>query len=88
MRLGDRRNLCNALLEVRGWLQEHFNNRNPIEGLRLEVFDVVDGGGKISFGDGNDPVAHILGNETVKGPDNADHRNVNVGENVGWSADD
>ena len=52
------------------------------------MLDVVDGGRKISLRSGNDPVAHLLWDETVVVPDDADDGNVDVRENVGWGAND
>src|SRR5216684_3739375 len=86
--LRNSRNLRNTALNVRGRLQEDFNNRDSIKRLRLDVFDVVDGGGKRSLRDANDTVAHVLRDETVETPDDADNGNVDGRKNVGWSAND
>jgi hypothetical protein len=37
------------------------------------VLDVINGGGKCSLRDANDPIAHVLRDETVIVPDNTDH---------------
>ena len=52
------------------------------------MLDVVNGGGKCSLCDADDPVAHILRHETVIIPDDADDRNIDVRKNIGWGADD
>src|SRR5207245_5525526 len=65
-------NLGNALLNVCGRLEEHFNNSNSIERLRLDVFDVVDGGRNISLSGGNDPLAYLLCVDIVIVPDDVD----------------
>ena len=84
--LRNSRNLRNTLLNVRGRLEEHFDNRDSIERLRFDVLDVVDGGGKRSLGNANDTVAHVLRDETVIVPDDADDGNIDGRKNVGWSA--
>ena len=58
--LRNSRNLCNTPLNVRGRLQEYFNDRYSIERLRLDVFDIVNGGSKIPLSNGNDAVGHVL----------------------------
>ncbi len=52
------------------------------------MLDVVDGGGKIPLRSGDDPVAHVLRDETVIVPDDADDGNVNVRKDVGWGEDE
>ena len=48
------------------------------------MVDIVDRGGQRAFGQCNDAAGHIGGRETLVLPHDADDRNVNVGENVGW----
>ena len=74
--LRDRRDLCNALLKVGGRLQEHLHNCNPIERLRLQVFDVVHGCSKVPLRNNDNPIGHILWDETGIGPDDAYDGNV------------
>src|ERR1700733_3289745 len=52
------------------------------------MFDVVDDCGHVSLGDADNAVRHVLGNQTVVIPDDADHRNVDVGKDIGWRAKD
>ena len=82
------RDLRNALLYVRDGLQEDFNHRDSAERLRLDVLDVVDGGSKIPLRNRDNPVGHVLRDENVIGPDDADDRNIDIRKNVGWSAND
>src|SRR5437667_250689 len=51
------------------------------------MLDIINGGGKRSLRDANDPVGHVLRHEAVIVPDDADHRNVDVRENVRWGAE-
>jgi hypothetical protein len=50
-------------LNVRGRLQKHSNNGNSIQGLRFDVLDAINSGGKPSLCDAEDVVAHIFRNE-------------------------
>jgi hypothetical protein len=84
--LRDCRGLRNSLLNIRSRLQEHFDNRHSIERLRFDVLDVIDGSGKRSLCDAYNPVAHVLRDETVIVPDDADDWNVDIRENIGWGS--
>lgn len=52
------------------------------------MLDVVHRSGERALGHADDTVVNFLRNQTVVVPDNADHRNVDVGENVGRSVKD
>jgi hypothetical protein len=52
------------------------------------VLDVIDGGSERSFRNTNDAIAYILRDETVVVPNDADDGNIDVRENVRWSAND
>ena len=88
MGLRNGRNLGNTALNVRGRLQEHFNNSDSIQRLRFDVLDVINGCGKGSLGDADDPVAHVLGYQTVEIPNDADDGNVDVRKNIRRGAKD
>ena len=74
-------NLRNALLNIRSRLQKDLDDSNPIQRLRFDVLDVVDGSGKRSLCDADDAVAHVFRNETVIVPDDADNGNIDIREN-------
>ena len=52
------------------------------------MLDVIHGGGQCSLRDINDPVIHVLRDEAVVIPDNADHWNVDIRKNIGWGTKD
>ena len=72
-------------MEARAGLEEHLNNRDSIQRLRLDMFDVIDGGGKVSFRDGDNAIGHVLRDETVVVPDDADDWNIDRRKNISGS---
>ncbi len=64
-------------------LEINLHHGNADQRLRLNVVDIVDRGGQRAFGQGDDAVGHIHGRQALILPDDADHRNIDVGENVG-----
>ena len=64
-------------------LEINLHHRNAHQGLRLNMVDIVDRGGQRAFGQGDDAAGHIHGRKALVLPDDADHRNIDVGENVG-----
>src|SRR4029077_13132499 len=85
--LRNRRDLCYALLNVRGWLEEHLDNSDSVQRLRFDVLNIIDGSGKRPLCDANNTVTHLLRDEAVIVPDDADNRNIDGRKNVGWRAD-
>ena len=65
-------------------LEVNLHHRNAHQRLRLDMVDIVDRGGQRAFGESNDAAGHIRGGQARVLPDDADHGNVDVGENVGW----
>ncbi len=85
--LRNRGHLRDGLLDLRVRLKENLHHRNPVQRLRLDMLDVVDGGRERAFGHENDAVGHVLGVESVIIPDDAHDRNVDVGKDIGWRTD-
>ena len=50
------------------------------------MLNIVYGGGECPLGNADNTVVHVLRDETVEGPNDADHRNIDVGKNVCWRA--
>ena len=60
-RLFDGRDLGDRGLDVGVGLKKHLDHRHPREGLRFNVFNVIDRGGQDPFVHSDDAVAHFLG---------------------------
>src|SRR4029077_19719652 len=86
--LRNRSDLCDALLNARGGLQEYLDDSYSVQRLRFDVLDIVDRSGERSLCDANDPVSHVLRYEPVVTPDNADNRNIDIGKDIGRGAKD
>ena len=57
-------------------------------GLRLDVLDVVDGGGHGPLEDGDDALFHLFGRQAVVVPDDADDRDIDVRKDIDRHRDD
>src|SRR5438046_9617693 len=82
---------CNrriAQLNIHIVLHEYLNHSSSIQRLRFNVLYLVNGCSKRALRYANDAVGHVLRNHAVKIPDNADDRNVDVGENIRGSTHD
>ena len=84
--LRNRGHLRDGIANLHAGMKKYFYDANSIQGLRFDVFDVVDGGGEYPFVLKDDAVGHFLGRETGVVPQDADDRDINVGENVRGSA--
>ena len=67
-------------------LKEDFDDAIAVERLRLDVLDVADLRGQVAFVEVDDAAGHVVGQQPVIGPDDADHRNIDVGKDVGRRA--
>ena len=67
------------------FLEENLDHAVARQRLRLDVLDVGDLGGQVAFVEVDDAAGHIVGQQAVVSPDYADHRNVDVGKDVGGS---
>ncbi len=70
-------------LDLRVGLEINAQHAHAVERLRFHVFDVVDGRREGPLGHGGDAAFHLLRRNAAVGPDHADDRNVDHGENVG-----
>ena len=68
-------------------MEEDFDDGQAGQGLRLHVLDVVDRGGKGALAADGDDFGHFLGGDAGVRPDDADHRDVDFGEDVGGHAE-
>src|ERR1019366_2135968 len=67
-------------------LEERLDDRAATHRLRLDVLDVVHHSGHESLVARDDPSFHLWGGKPGVVPTYADHRNVDIGENVGGRA--
>jgi hypothetical protein len=63
-------------------LEINLHHPNAHQRLRFNVVDIVDRGGQRALSQGDDAVGHIHRGEALILPNDADHRNIDVGENV------
>jgi len=68
---------------VRGRVEEHLDHPDAVVGLRLDALDVVDRGRHGALEVRDDAAFHLLRREAGVAPDDADYRDVDVGEDVG-----
>ncbi len=81
-RLRERRDLRQAHLHLRVRLEENADDGRAIVRLRLDVLDVVDRGGEGALVNRDDALLHLLRRDPVVAPDDADHRDIDVGKDV------
>src|SRR4029077_15048554 len=84
-RLRSGRDLCQRRRDVDVLSEENLDDAVTGQRLRLNVLNVGDLRGQIPFVEIDDAAGHIVRQEAVVGPDDADHGNVDVRENVGRS---
>jgi hypothetical protein len=63
-------------------LEEDFDYAVAVQRLRLDVFDVSDLGSQRALIIVDDAAGHVVRQKPGVGPDDADHRNIDVGKNV------
>jgi uncharacterized Fe-S cluster protein YjdI len=68
-------------------LKENLDHTVTVQGLRLDMFDIGNLCAQGSLVIVNDATGHIVGQKPVIGPDDADHRNIDVWKYVGRGAD-
>ena len=78
-----RRDLSQRGADVDALLEEDFDDAVAVERLRFDVLDVGDLSGQRALIIVDDAARHVVRQQTVVGPYDADDRNVDVGEDVG-----
>src|SRR5579863_2893380 len=86
--LADRRDLRDRSLYVRARSKEDLDYAESVHRLRFHVLDIVDRGSDAALGVGHDAVGHIRWRHAGIEPDDRNHWNVDIGEDVGRSAQD
>src|SRR5205814_1152933 len=84
--LSNRGDLRYAGIDGSALAEEHFDDANAIVGVRLDVLDIVDRGGERALLVVVNALFDFLGVQTGISPDDAHHRDVDRGENVGRRA--
>ena len=64
-------------------LEEDLDHAIAAERLRLDMLDVADLGGQGAFIIVDDAARHVVRQQPVIGPDDADHRNIDVRKDIG-----
>ena len=80
--LRDRCHLRQCSLNVGRRTKEYLHHRHAIQRLRFDVLNVIDQRSEAALRLRGDAVRHVLGRKPLIVPDHADHRNINVRENV------
>src|ERR1019366_6990919 len=79
---------CATAASTLAWgMEEDLDDGQAGQRLRLHVLDVVDRGGERALAADGDHFGHFFGGDAAVGPDDADHRNVDFGEDVGGHAE-
>ena len=86
-RLRHRGNLRQRRVDVYGRLKENLDDSIIWNRLRFDMLDVVDAGRERALVEGDDATRHIIGRKAGIAEDDTDHRNVDVGEDVGRRAE-
>ncbi len=76
------RDLCQRGRDIDALLKEDFDDAVAGQRLRFDMFDVADLCGQRPFIVINDTARHIVGQQAVIGPDDADHRYIDIGKDV------
>ena len=71
---------CGTDVDVR--LKEDLDDRDAVERLRLDVLNVVDGGGHAAFAVAGDAVGHLFGGEAGELPHHADYGDIDIGKDI------
>ena len=82
-----RRDLRHRRVDVDGGLEEDLDHAVAGQRLRFKVLDVVDLRGERAFVVVDDAAGHVLRRQAGVSPHDADHRNVDIGKDVGRSPD-
>ena len=81
--LRDRGDLGVGGADVDVGLKEDLDDAEAVVGIGLDMLDVVDGGRQRALERRRDAPRHLIGRQAGILPDDADHRNADVGEDVG-----
>src|SRR4029077_20899433 len=68
--------------DVHVLLEEDLDHAVAAQRLRFDVLDVADLRGQVALIEVDDPPGHVVRRKPVVGPDHADDRDVDVGEDV------
>src|ERR1700677_808435 len=82
-RLRGRSHLCERGGDIDVFLKEDLDDAVTVQRRRLEVLDVADLGRNRALVIVDDAAGHVVGQQSVVGPDDGDDRNVDAGEYVG-----
>jgi hypothetical protein len=77
-----RRGLGDRAIDVGARVKEDLDDRDAVQRLRFDVLDVLDIGCERAFIVRGDALRHVLCGESVVGPDDAHHRNVDVRKDI------
>src|ERR1019366_640355 len=82
------RNLGQGHVDLDVRLEVNADHRDAGVGLRLDVLDIVDRGRQGPFEDGDQSFFHLLWGQALVGPDDADHRYIDIREDIDGHGDD
>jgi hypothetical protein len=86
-RLGDGGHFGHCGFDVGPRLEEDLDDGAAVDGLRFDVLDIVHRGGERPFINGGDALFHFLGAETDVVESRGDYRDIDVGKDIGGSAE-
>ena len=84
--LGDRCHLRDGRFHVSAGLKEYLDNGAPVDGLRLDMLDIVHRDGERALVDRGDAFLHLLGVQPGIIERRGDHRDIDIGKDIGGGA--
>ncbi len=72
--------LAHRQIDVGTLMEEVLDDRHAGQRLGFDMVDIVDGRQRHTFETARNPAAHLLGRQSVIGPDDTDHRNAEFGK--------
>ena len=81
--LRDGGHLCVGHLHLRARVEEDLGDRHAIERLALDVLDAVDGRRQPALEEAGETLLHLVRRQATVLPDDGDHRDVDLGQDVG-----
>ena len=82
LRLRNGRHLRDGHRNIYLRLEVQLHHRDAIERVRLDVVDIVDRRGESALRDRDDTIRHVFGGEALILPDDAHHRDIDIGKDI------
>ncbi len=81
-RLRDRRDLRHGHFNSHVGIEKNLDDAEPVQGLRFDVLDIIDCGGKPALENDDQSLRDIFGRKSRIPVHDAEHRNIDIRENI------